>query len=119
VVHVTSSLRSRGCEAKVGRFDGIGCGGVEVGPSYHSLAVIFLLAHRGILVFSFLINRTQGLVERQAFNHPSPTPFALGFHFGWCGCALCHREERRKVIDLPNLLKTGRMFGWFSYLVNT
>jgi hypothetical protein len=36
---------------KDGQFDGIGCGAVEVGPNYHSLVVIFLLAHWGILVF--------------------------------------------------------------------
>jgi hypothetical protein len=35
------------------RFDGVGCGAVEVRPIYPSLVVIFLLAHRGILVFWF------------------------------------------------------------------
>jgi hypothetical protein len=74
VVHVASSRRSCGCEAKDCRFDGVGCGAVEVGPNYPSLDVIFFFAHRGILVFSFPINRTQGLVESQTFNHPSPTP---------------------------------------------
>jgi hypothetical protein len=58
VVHVASSQRSRECEAKDGRFDGVRCGAVEVRPNYPSLDVIFLLAHRGILVFSFPINRT-------------------------------------------------------------
>jgi hypothetical protein len=53
-----SSRRSRGCEAKDGRFDGVGCRAVEVGPNYPSLDVIFFLAHRDILVFSFPINRT-------------------------------------------------------------
>jgi hypothetical protein len=51
VVHVASSQRLRGSEAKDGRFDGVGCGVVEIGPNYHSLDVIFLLAHMGILVF--------------------------------------------------------------------
>jgi hypothetical protein len=46
VVHVASSQRSRGSEAKVGRFDGVGCGTMEVRPNYPSLDVIFLLAHR-------------------------------------------------------------------------
>jgi hypothetical protein len=45
------SQRSRGSEAKDGRFDGVGCSSVEVEPNYPSLDVIFLLAHRGILVF--------------------------------------------------------------------
>jgi hypothetical protein len=36
VVHVESSQRSRGCEAKGGRFDGVGCGAVEVEPNYPS-----------------------------------------------------------------------------------
>jgi hypothetical protein len=46
VVHVTSLWRSRGSEAKDGRFDGVGCDVVEVEPNYPSLDVIFLLAHR-------------------------------------------------------------------------
>jgi hypothetical protein len=45
------SWRSRGSEVKDGRFDGVGCGTVEVGPNYHSLDEILLLVHRGILVF--------------------------------------------------------------------
>ena len=53
MVHVASSRRSRGSEAKDGRFDGVGCGAAQVGPNYPSLDVIFLLAHRGILVFWF------------------------------------------------------------------
>jgi hypothetical protein len=51
VVHVTSSWRSHGSEAKDCQFDGVECGVVEVGPNYPSLYVIFLLAYRGILVF--------------------------------------------------------------------
>jgi hypothetical protein len=42
VVHMTSSPRSRGSEAKDGRFDGIVCGAVEVGANYHLLDVISL-----------------------------------------------------------------------------
>jgi hypothetical protein len=34
VVHVASSQRSRGSEAKDSWFDGVGCGAVEVGPNY-------------------------------------------------------------------------------------
>jgi hypothetical protein len=74
VVHVASSWRSKGCEAKDGRFDGVGCGAVEVRPNYPALDVIFLLAHRGILVFSFPINRTPrvgGDVSiQQSLSHP-------------------------------------------------
>jgi hypothetical protein len=51
VVHVASSRRSRGSEVKDGWFDGVGCGAVEVGPNYPSIYLIFILAHRGILVF--------------------------------------------------------------------
>jgi hypothetical protein len=51
VMHMASSRKSHESEAKDDRFDGIGCGAVEVGPNYTSLVVIFLLAHRGILVF--------------------------------------------------------------------
>jgi hypothetical protein len=53
VVHVASSRRSCGSEAKDGRFDGVGCVAVEVRPNYPSLYVIFLLVHRGILLFWF------------------------------------------------------------------
>jgi hypothetical protein len=53
VVHVVSSLRSRESEAKDGQFDGVGCGAVKVRPNDPSLDVVFLLAHRGILVFYF------------------------------------------------------------------
>jgi hypothetical protein len=60
--------------AKDGRFDGIRCGTVEVGPNYTSLDVIFLLAHMGILVFSFPINKTPrvgGEVSiQQSLFHP-------------------------------------------------
>jgi hypothetical protein len=53
VVHVASSQKSLGSEAKDGQFDDVGCDAVEVGPNYHSLDVIFLLDHRDILVFCF------------------------------------------------------------------
>jgi hypothetical protein len=53
VVHVASSRRSHESEVKDGRFDGVGCGVVEVGPNYPSLVIIFLLAHRGIFVIWF------------------------------------------------------------------
>jgi hypothetical protein len=57
-MHVASSWRSHGCEAKDGWFDGVGSSAVEVRSNYPSLDVIFLLADRGVLVFSFPINRT-------------------------------------------------------------
>jgi hypothetical protein len=53
VVHVASSWRSCGSEAKDGRFNDVRCDAVEVGPNYHSLVIIFLLAYKGILVFWF------------------------------------------------------------------
>jgi hypothetical protein len=52
---MASLWRSRVSEAKDGRFDGVECGTVEFRPNYSSLVVIFLLAHRGILVFLFLL----------------------------------------------------------------
>jgi hypothetical protein len=36
-----------------GQFDGVGCGAPEVRSNYHSLTVIFILAHMGIPVFCF------------------------------------------------------------------
>jgi hypothetical protein len=53
MVYMASSRRSYGSEANDGRFDGIGCGVVEVRPNYPSLDVIFFLAYMGILVFCF------------------------------------------------------------------
>jgi hypothetical protein len=53
VVHVASSWRSRGSEAKDDWFDGVRCDVVEVGPNYPSLIIIFLLVHMGIQVFCF------------------------------------------------------------------
>jgi hypothetical protein len=46
---------------------------VEVGPNSHSLNIIFLKLTWAFYSSVFTINRTQGLVERQAFNHPSLT----------------------------------------------
>jgi hypothetical protein len=54
VVHVPSSRRSRGCEAKDSRFDGVGCDIVEVGSNYPSLDVIFLLSHKAFQSLVFL-----------------------------------------------------------------
>jgi hypothetical protein len=51
VVHVASSQRLRGRKVRDCQFDGVGCGAVEVQPNYNSLVVIFLLAHRDILIF--------------------------------------------------------------------
>jgi hypothetical protein len=51
MVHVASSWRLRRNEAENGRSDGIGCGAVEVGRKYPSLAVIFISSCMGILVF--------------------------------------------------------------------
>jgi hypothetical protein len=53
VVHVASSWKSCVSEAKDDQFDGVGCSAVEVRPNYPSWVVIFLLAHKGILVFYF------------------------------------------------------------------
>jgi hypothetical protein len=53
VMHVASSRRSCGSEAKDDHFDGVECGTVEVRPNYPLLVVIFLLAQRVILVFWF------------------------------------------------------------------
>jgi hypothetical protein len=51
VVRIASSRRSHESEVKDGMFDGVGFGAVEVRPNYPSLDVIFLLAHRDILIF--------------------------------------------------------------------
>jgi hypothetical protein len=58
MMHVASSQRLHGSEAKDSQFNSVRCGIVKVGPNYSSLDIIFLLTHRGILVFFFTINRT-------------------------------------------------------------
>jgi hypothetical protein len=91
VVHMASSRRLRGSEAKDGRFDGIRCCAMEVGPNYR-------LVVGGISL-------------------PLPWPYAfilLGVVY-----ASCPREERREVRDLLGLSKSGMMFGWFTHLVDS
>jgi hypothetical protein len=55
MVHVASLQRSCGREVKDGWFDGVGCGSVEVKPNYPLVVVVFISAHRSILVFCFHI----------------------------------------------------------------
>jgi hypothetical protein len=107
MVHVASSRRSHGRQAKYGRFDGVGCGTVEVGPNYHSIVVVFISAHRGILVFYFShINKNHRAVVGVSELDPLSEPLYLCFSFfAWCGCASCLREERREVRDLPKFSK--------------
>jgi hypothetical protein len=76
-VHVASSQRSHGCEAKDGQFDGVGCDAVEVGPNYPSLDVIFLLVRRGILVFGFPINRTSRVGGEASLQPSLSHPIAI------------------------------------------
>jgi hypothetical protein len=77
VVHVASSQRSHGYEAKGGQFDGVGCGTVDVGPNYPSLDVTFLLAHKNILVFSFPINRTLRVLGEASIQPSLYQPLAI------------------------------------------
>jgi hypothetical protein len=55
VVHVTLLRMLRRSDAKDGWFDGVGCGAAQVGPNYPYFIIVFFLAHRGILVFWFLV----------------------------------------------------------------
>jgi hypothetical protein len=77
VVHVASWQRSCGFEAIDGQFDDVGCSAVEVGPKYPSLDVIFILAHRGILVFSFPINRTPRVGGEESIQPSLSHPLAI------------------------------------------
>jgi hypothetical protein len=92
---------------------------VEVEPNYPTLNVIFVLAHRGIVVFSFSINRTPRVGGEASIQPSLSHPLCFRFLFLlMCGCASCLRGERRRVRDLPKLLKSRTMFGWFSHIVN-
>jgi hypothetical protein len=77
VVHMASTQRSCGCEARDGQLDGVGCDAVEVGPNYPSLDVIFIFAHRGILVFSFHINRTPRVGGEASIQPSLSHPLAI------------------------------------------
>jgi hypothetical protein len=71
MVHMVSSRRSCGDEAKDGWVDAMGC----IRLFYPNFAVFIVLGHKGSLVISFPINRTPWVHgEDQAFSHPSPTP---------------------------------------------
>jgi hypothetical protein len=54
MVHLASSRRLRGNEAKDGRVNATGC----IGLFYPNIAIFVVLGHKGSLVISFLINRT-------------------------------------------------------------
>jgi hypothetical protein len=58
MVHVASSQRSRGVEAKDGRVDATGC----IRLFYPNFAVFIVLGHMDSLVISFNINRTPRVV---------------------------------------------------------
>jgi hypothetical protein len=55
MVHIASSRRLHGREAKDDRFDGVGCDAVEIEPNYPLVVVVFISAHMSILVFCFHI----------------------------------------------------------------
>jgi hypothetical protein len=71
MVRVASSPRSHGCEAKDGWFDDVGYDEVKVKLNYHSLDVIFL-AHMGILILSFSINKTPRVGGEEIILSPTP-----------------------------------------------
>jgi hypothetical protein len=70
MVHMASSLRSRGDEVEDGRVDATGC----IGLFYLNFAIFVVLDHKGSLVISFPINRTpsaSGEVSTQSsISHP-------------------------------------------------
>jgi hypothetical protein len=70
MVHVSSSWRSRGDEAKDGRVNAMGC----IILFYPNFVVFVVLVHNGSLVISFSINRTPragGEVSTQSsLSHP-------------------------------------------------
>jgi hypothetical protein len=71
MVHVASSRRSHGDEAKDRWVDAMGC----IRLFYPNFVVFIILGHKGSLVISFPINRIPWVgVEDQAFSHPPPTP---------------------------------------------
>jgi hypothetical protein len=70
MVHVVSSWRSCGDEAKDRRVDAMGC----IRLFYFNFAVFIVLGHKGSLVISFPINRTPrygGVASTQpSLSHP-------------------------------------------------
>jgi hypothetical protein len=70
MMHMASSWRSHGDEAKDGRVDATGC----IRLFYPNFAIFIVLGHKGSLVISFLIIRTPrvgGEVSIQpSLSHP-------------------------------------------------
>jgi hypothetical protein len=50
---------------------------------------------------------------------PLPTPWLYVFILLGVVCDSCLSEEMREVRCLPNLLKSGRIFGWFPHHVDS
>jgi hypothetical protein len=76
MVHMASSQRLHGDEAEDERVDVIGC----IGLFYPNFIIFIVLGHKGSLVISFPINRTQGLVERIKHSAiPLPPPSYSSF----------------------------------------
>jgi hypothetical protein len=73
MVHVASSRRSRGDEAKDRRVDAMSC----IGLLYPNFIVFIVLGHKSSLVISFPINWTQGLVERKNIQSSLSHPIAI------------------------------------------
>jgi hypothetical protein len=71
MVHVASSQRSHGDEAKDRRVVAMGC----IGLFYLNFVIFIVLCHKSSLVISFSINRTPRVDgDDQAFSHPPSTP---------------------------------------------
>jgi hypothetical protein len=70
VVHMASLRRLHRSDAKDGRFDGVRCDAAQVGPNYPYFVIVFFLAHKGILVFWFTINRIIGLLWEVSLSLP-------------------------------------------------
>jgi hypothetical protein len=95
MVHMASSQRSRGREVKDGRFDGVGCGVVEVRPNYPLVVVVFISAHMGILVFCFRIQiEPYGCYERVCESGSLSHPIYLRFSF-LSGVGMLHVIRKR------------------------
>jgi hypothetical protein len=92
MVHVASSWGSRRDEAEDGRVDAMGC----IGLFYPNFVVFIVLGHKGSLVISFSINRTQGLVERIKHATIHLPPPSHSFFLRGVGVLHGVREERRE-----------------------
>jgi hypothetical protein len=112
MVHVASSRRSCGDEAKDGQVDAMSC----IGHFYPNFAIFIVLGHKGTLLISFPINRTPRASGEATVQSSLSHPLAI-VAFKRCGSATwCKRGKERKWEIPPIIQRVGGCCGSFHTL---